>query len=45
MNDVFQLADDLGPAKVIHIQEPARDDARIMEIQRSVDDCWRQIAG
>ena len=23
MNDIFRLADDLGPAKVIHVQEPA----------------------
>ena len=23
MNDIFRLADDLGPAKVIHLQEPA----------------------
>ena len=28
-----------------HLFEPARDDARIAEIQRSVDDYWRRIAG
>jgi hypothetical protein len=45
MTEVFQLADDLGPAKVIHVHEPARDDARIAEIQRGVDDYWRRNAG
>ena len=28
-----------------HLFEPARDDARLAELQRSVDDYWRQIAG
>jgi pyruvate ferredoxin oxidoreductase beta subunit len=28
-----------------HLFEPARDDAGLAELQRSVDDYWRQIAG
>jgi pyruvate ferredoxin oxidoreductase beta subunit len=28
-----------------HLFEPARDEARLAEIQRGVDDYWRQIAG